>query len=87
MPRGRKLSPQQIESAAVDRRNGLSWRMLSEKYKVAINTIRYSLAEYSDEFAPTVTMLRPKLENQLNTAQADIEKIKEVLLKRFGISL
>lgn len=87
MPRGRKLKPEQIQQAAVDRRNGMSWRGLSEKYKVAINTIRYSLAEYSDEFAPTVTMLRPQLENQLNTAQSDIEKIKEVLRTRFGISV
>ncbi|MXV78464.1 hypothetical protein F4X73_15035 [Candidatus Poribacteria bacterium] len=71
MPRGRKLTTEQIQQAAADRRNGMTWKALSIKYKVAVNTIRYSLAEYSDEFAPTVTMLRPQLENQLNTARSE----------------
>ena len=50
MPRGRKLTTEQIQEAACDRRNGMTWKALSKKYRVAVNTIRFTLSEYSDEF-------------------------------------
>ena len=62
MGRPRKLTIKAVQQASVDRRNGMTWKALSLKYECAINTIRYSLAEYSDEFAPTVSMLRPQVE-------------------------
>lgn len=86
MSRARKLSLEQVEAAAVDRRNGLSWHKLSRKYKCAINTLRNALAEYSDEFNPIHIVQRSELERQLTAtqselsqAQADIEKIKTIL--------
>lgn len=84
MPRGRKLSPKQIEQAAVDRRNGMSWSRLSKKYKVVINTIRSTLAEYSDEFAPKPT---PPAKEKTGLAEVviEVEKIKKALKKRFNL--
>lgn len=76
MGRPRKLTTQAVQQAAVDRRNGMTWKALSLKYECAINTIRYSLAQYSDEFAPTVSMLRPQVEQQLNALQSDMDNIK-----------
>ena len=76
MGRPRKLTTKAVQQAAVDRRNGMTWKALSLKYECAINTIRYSLAEYSDEFAPTVSMLRPQVEQQLNALQSDMDNIK-----------
>lgn len=87
MSRPRKLKPKQVQQAAIDRRTGMSWKQLSLKYKCAINTIRYALADYSEEFAPTVSMLRPQLERQLNTIQADLDNIKKALRKRFNLHL
>ena len=85
MPRGRKLSLKQIERAAVDRRNGMSWSNLSKKYKVVINTMRSTLAEYSDEFLPQPRPARVPLETQVSDAHAEIEKIKKALKKRFNL--
>ena len=39
MARQRKLTLIQVREAAKDRRSGTTWRDLSIKYKVAINTI------------------------------------------------
>lgn len=85
MPRGRKLSKEQIQQAAVDRRNGMTWNALSEKYRVAINTLRATLAEYSDEFSPIDPPQRSELERQLKGAYTEIEKIKKALKKRFNL--
>ena len=85
MPRGRKLSLKQIERAAVDRRNGMSWRELSVKYKCAINTIRTALAAYSSEFAPQPPVRHVTLETQVCAAQTEIENIKKALKKRFNL--
>ena len=52
MARPRKLTTEQIKQAAVDRRNGMFWRELSNKYDCAVNTIRFALSDYSDEFNP-----------------------------------
>ena len=84
MSRARKLSPEQVEAAAVDRRSGLSWHKLSRKYKCAVNTLRNALAEYSDEFNPIRAVQRSELESQLSAAQADIEKIKAFLKEQFN---
>lgn len=81
MPRGRKLSPKQIERAAQDRRNGMSWTQLSKKYKVVINTIRSTLSEYSDEFAPKSTRPRAKLDVRLTAAETEIAHIKKRCVK------
>lgn len=85
MPRGRKLSTEQIQQAAVDRRNGMTWRELKEKYRVAINTLRSTLAEYSDEFSPIDPPQRSELERQLQSTQAEVDKIKSALKKRFNL--
>ena len=83
-PRRRKLSKKQIERAAIDRREGMSWSKLSKKYRCAINTMRFSLAEYSDEFAPQPRENRLRLETQVSKAISDIDKIKQVLKNRFN---
>ena len=87
MARPRKLTPEQVESAAIDRRNGMSWRKLREKYDCALNTIRTALAEYSDEFAPITPKHRSLLETQVEIAHVEIEKIKKVLLDRFNLQV
>ena len=79
------MSIEQIQHAAVDRRNGMTWKALHQKYKVAINTLRATLAEYSDEFSPIDPPQRRELENQLKGAYTEIEKIKEALKKRFNL--
>ena len=85
MARPRKLTREQVESAAIDRRAGMSWRKLRDKYDCAINTMRTALAEYSDEFAPIMPKHRSRLETQVETAHLEIEKIKKVLLDRFNL--
>ena len=87
MGRGRKLSIEQVQQAAVDRRNGMSWRALSRKYECALNTVRTALSEYSDEFKPIPLIERPSLENQIEEAQANIEKITKALKKRFNLHI
>ena len=87
MPRGRKLSAEQVQAAAVDRRNGLSWKKLSEKYKCAVNTIRFSLIEYSDEFNPKAPPQRSELVLQLVSTQAKLDKIEKALKKRFNLHI
>ena len=52
MGRPRKLTPKEVEQAAIDRRTGMSWSQLRDKYKCAVNTLRAALADYSDEFNP-----------------------------------
>lgn len=37
MGKTRKLTAEQIESAAIDRHNGVSWHKLREKYGCSIN--------------------------------------------------
>lgn len=92
MSRPRKLTPEQVSAAAADRRNGMSWRELREKYQCATNTVRQALYEYSDEFDPIHPVRRSELESQLKTAQDDIEHltttldaIKSALKKRFNL--
>ena len=84
MSRPRKLSPKQVERAAVDRQNGMSWYKLSAKYKCAINTVRAALAEYSDEFSPQPREVRMKLETKVSIALSDIDKIKKFLNEQFN---
>ena len=85
MGRARKLSSEQVQAAAVDRRNGMSWKQLSEQNNCAINTIRFSLAAYSDEFNPMSPPKRSDLERQLKTVQSNMDKIKSALKKRFNL--
>jgi hypothetical protein len=85
MARPRKLTPEQVEKAAHDRRNGMSWHKLRAKYDCAINTIRNALAEYSDEFAPITPKHRSQLETQVTTAHSEIEKIKKVLREQLNL--
>ena len=40
MGRPRKLSTKQVKNAAKDRRNGMSWNQLKDKYKCAVNKLR-----------------------------------------------
>ena len=42
----------QNQQAACDGRHGMSWKALHLKYGVTINTLRSTLADYSDEFNP-----------------------------------
>ncbi len=85
MSRGRKLTTEVLQQAAVDRRKGLSWKKLSEKYKCAVNTMRFSLAEYCDEFLPNTQPRRTDTQTQLDTVQSEIDKIKKALRKRFNL--
>lgn len=85
MSRARKLSTEQVEQAAIDRRNGMSWHKLSRKYQCAVNTVRNALADYSDEFNPIRPIQRSELETQLNAAHCEINKIKKALRKRFNL--
>ena len=85
MGRPRKLSPEEVQQAAVDRRNKMSWRELSRKYKCAVNTLRTALSEYSDEFLPIPQIQRSSLEIQLNAAQSEISKIKHVLKTKLNL--
>ena len=87
MSRPRKLSPKQVAAAAVDKRSGMSWKALSKKYKCAVNTLRFSLAEYSSEFAPVRRVYGSELESRLDCLQSDIDKIKSVLLDYFNVSV
>ena len=65
MARPRKLHISKIEHAAIDRRKGMTWKSLSLKYNVAINTIRKALSDYSIEFAPLNRVKRSELEERL----------------------
>ena len=85
MGRQRKLSLAQVAQAAVDRRGGMSWKRLSEKYKCAVNTVRFALSEYSDEFNPLRPIARSELEAELARTQLEVEKIKKSLRKRFNL--
>lgn len=85
MGRAHKLSREEVQQAAVDRRNGMSWRELSEKYKCAVNTIRFALADYSDEFKPMPPIQRASLESQLTEVQSKMERLERALKKRFNI--
>lgn len=87
MPRPRKLTTEQIKQAAADRRSGMTWRELREKYACAVNTLRDSLAKYSDEFIPTPPPQRSELKNDITAAQSEIEKIKVALRKRFNLHI
>lgn len=87
MGRARKLTIEQVQQAAVDRRNGMSWRDLSEKYQCAVNTVRFALADYSDEFTPLPPIERASLESQLQAMQSEFEKLKAALRKRFNLHL
>lgn len=87
MPRGRKLTTQQIQEAACDRRTGMTWKALSRKYKVAVNTIRFTLSEYSDEFKPIDPPKRSDLERQLHALQSDFANMKAALQKHFDLPL
>ena len=87
MSRPRKLSPEQVEQAAIDRRSGMSWHKLREKYQCAINTLRNSLAEYSDEFAPIAHTQRSQLIARLTAAELEIESIKSTLKEHLNLPL
>lgn len=87
MPRGRKLTTQQIQEAAQDRRNGMTWRELSRKYNCAVNTIRFSLLDYSDEFHPKDPPQRCELVNQIQQLQSEWDSLKRVLKKRFNLHI
>ncbi|MDE0555820.1 MAG: hypothetical protein OXI24_16505 [Candidatus Poribacteria bacterium] len=87
MARPRKLSPEQVQQAAVDRRNGMTWDELRVKYECAINTVRSALAEYSDEFNPIAAPKRIKLERQLQDTQSKVDKIEKLLRKRFNLHI
>ena len=76
MGRPRKLTAEVIEQAAADRRNGMSWRKLGVKYNCSVNTLRFSLSEYSSEFAPIPSEYWNKLENRLTVAEQEIENLK-----------
>lgn len=83
--RPNKLSIIEVEHAALDRRNGMSWKGLSQKYKCATNTLRTALSEYSDEFKiiPPVDVL--SLVRELEETQNELNKIKAALKKRFNL--
>lgn len=87
MGRHRKLTIEQVQQAAVDRRNGMSWRELSDKYECAVNTVRFALSDYSDEFNPMPPIERSSLESQLHATQAKLEKIENALRKRFNLHI
>lgn len=87
MGRPRKLTIMQIEEAAKYRRQGMTWKDLSLKYDVAMNTIKKSLSEYSREFAPINRVKRSELEERLTTAETEIERIKAQLKKRFNMHI
>ena len=87
MARQRKLTLIQIEQAAQDKRQGMSWKGLSLKYHVAINTIRKALSEYSREFTPINRLKRSELEERLRQAESEIHKIKAQLKKRFNLHI
>lgn len=82
MSRPKKLTTAAIKQAAADRRNGMTWEQLKQKYNCAVNTLRTALAEYSDEFVPAH---RAELQSQLKHATAEIEKIKNALKQRFNL--
>lgn len=65
MARPRKLRIAQVESAAIDKRQGHTWKSLSVKYEVSINTIRKALADYRHEFTPLTRIKRSELERRL----------------------
>lgn len=86
MARPRKLSPEQVEQVAIDRRKGMSWQKLREKYQCAINTLRKSLAEYSDEFAPIEHPRRNQLAARMSEAENEIRNIKATLETHLNIN-
>ena len=87
MGRKPKLSISEVRKAALDRRNGMTWKELSIKYNIAINTIRKALSEYSTEFQPQSQAQRSEHQKRLTTAETEIEKIKAALKKRFNLHI
>ena len=85
MSRPRRLSPEEVQQAAADRRSGMTWHALKDKYQCAVNTLRDALARYSDEFLPARPTQRSELEAELKLAHAEIDKIKSALKKRFNL--
>ena len=83
--RPRKLSVEQVQHAALDRQQGMSWRELSKKYVCSINTLRTALLEYSDEFTPIPLIERSSLETQLKEVQVRLDRITTALKKRFNL--
>ena len=87
MGRKPKLTISEIRQAARDRRNGMTWKALSLKYHVAINTVRKALSEYSTEFTPQSPAERSEHQNRLTAVETEIEKIKAQLKKRFNLHI
>lgn len=87
MARPRKLTPLQLEKAARDKRKGMTWKALSIKYKCAINTLRSSLSEYSNEFIPFDTIKKSELEKRLIATERTLNNIKRKLKKRFNLHI
>lgn len=87
MARKRKLSTAQVQQAAQDKRSGETWKALSIKYGVAINTLRKALSEYSTEFTPITTLKRSELEARLRQSESEIQRIKTALKKRFNLHI
>ena len=83
--RPNKLSISEVEHAALDRRNGMSWKALSIKYKCAKNTVRTALLDYSDEFKIIQPVDVLSLVRQLEETQNELNKIKAALKKRFNL--
>ena len=87
MGRPHKLTTEQVQQAAVDRRNGMTWEALSLKYNCAINTMRDALSRYSDEFNPSDPMQRSELARRLEATESKLEKIEKALRKRFNLHI
>lgn len=83
--RPKKLSINEVEHAALDRRKGMSWKALSIKYKCATNTLRTALLEYSDEFKIVKPVDVLSLVRELKETQNELNKIKAALKKRFNL--
>lgn len=83
--RPNKLSISEVEHAALDRRNGMSWKALSQKYKCATNTLRTALAAYSDEFKTIPPIDVVSLVRELKETQNELNRIKAALKKRFNL--
>lgn len=83
--RPHKLSVLEVEHAALDRRNGMSWKALGQKYKCSKNTVRTALLEYSDEFKSIKPVDVLSLVNELKETQNELNKIKSALKKRFNL--
>ena len=85
MSRPRRFSEQEVKQVAADRRSGMTWEQLKQKYQCAVNTIRTALAEYSDEFVPTRPTQRAELKRELKQLQSEMASVKSALKKRFNL--